>query len=503
MLNLTDEQYALLDDDDLAAFAARATWLKEARPKQLLPDGDWDTAIWIAGRFFGKTRCIVEPAWWKAYEVPGIRIHALAPTLGDVRRTLFEGESGFLSKIPPELIKQVKQQDKEIHLTNGSKIYGFSVVEEADRLRGPQCHWMLFDEAAAADRPAGNLEAAYRVASLGCRLPMPDKTPSRKLIATTPRPIPFLKRLIKRDGVIVINGTSHENLKNVSEAARRELLALEGTLYGKQEIYGQFIDEDSELSIIKKRWINLWPAGKKLPTFTHIVEVYDTAASEKNFDVKKQTTDPSGSIVLGVFNVFQAFSEEERRKMNIRSKYAALLCDAWTDHLGLPELLEKARRQHRTVWGDPGRRADTVLIEDKSSGPALRQTLVQYGVPCVPYNPGNMTKTMRLHSVSPLAAQGMLFLPESGRPDMKGLFRDWTEPFLEQVCAYSGPGSTEHDEYVDCLSSGLLYLRNRGFLEATPEEPIIDREEKINKDREDNRRAFDRSKRRIVQNPYA
>lgn len=503
LLNLTEEELKLLADDDLAAFAARAQWLKTARPKQLLPAGDeWDTAVIIAGRFFGKTRTIVEPTWWKAFEVPGLRVHALAPTLGDVRRTLFEGESGFLAKIPPELIKQVKQQDKEIHLTNGSKIYGFSVVEEADRLRGPQCHWMIFDEAAAADRPAGNLEAAYRVAALGCRLPLPDGTPSRKLIATTPRPIPFLKRLMQREGVIVINGTSHENLKNVSEAARRELLSLEGTMYGRQEIYGEFLDENSELAIIKKNWLKLWPAHAKLPPFHFIIESYDTAVSEKNFNVKKQETDPTACAVFGVFNVHTVFSEQERHRLGLRRKYAALLMDCWSDHLGLPELLEKARSQHSQKWGTPGRRSDIVLIEDRSSGPSLRQFLHKYDVPVHAYNPARESKTTRLHTISPIISQGGLFIPESLQPHLKGQFRDWCLPFVEELTAYAGPGSTEHDDFVDVTSSAFSYLRDRGLLDAFPDEEHVDREHKLNADREEARRISIRHRIKPIQNPY-
>lgn len=502
MFNLTEEQLALLDDQDLAAFTARYQWLQQARPKQLLPDGDWDTIVYIAGRFFGKTRTIVEPTWWKAFECPGIRIHALAPTLGDVRRTLFEGESGFLAKIPAELVKQVKQQDKEIIFHNGSKIFGFSVVEEAERLRGPQCHWMIFDEAAAADRPQGNLEAAYRVAALGCRLPLPDGTPSRKLIATTPRPIKFLKDLMKRPGVITVHGTSHENLRNVSEAARRELMSLEGTTYGKQEIYGQFIDEDSELSIIKRDWIKLWPANKKLPTFNYILECYDTATSEHQYNAKKHETDPSASIILGIFDVLKVFSPLERRKYGLKGQYAALLCDYWSEHLGLPDLLERARKQHATKWGSPPRRADIVLIEDKSSGPSLRQFLQKYSVPVWPYNPGRESKTMRLHAVSPLLAQNLLFVPESMRPDMQGQPRDWVAPFLEQLCAYAGPGSTAHDETVDLISSSFSFLRDRGMLEATPVDEYVDKEDRIRHDRIIADRSSRNSRLRPIVNPY-
>ena len=498
-----------LDDEDLIAAGAREAWLGTARSNQQLPIGEWDTCIWIAGRFFGKTRCIVEPMWWEAYRVPGIRIHVVSPTLGDVRRTMFEGESGFLAKMPNELIKSYNKTDKEIYLKNGSLIAGFACVEEAERLRGPQCHHLAFDEAAAADRPAGNLEAAWRVAALGCRLPLPDGSPSRKLIATTPRPIPFLKRLIKRAGVIVIRGTSYENFAHISKAAQNEVAALDGTDYGRQEIYGEFIDEGGANAIIKRHWIKLWPMDKDkgvhkpLPVMSFILESYDTASSEADFDLKKQETDPSASIVLGVFNMADNFTEAERKKLKLRSRYGVLLLDAWAEHLGLPELLDKARKQHRQKWGplDRARRADVVLIEDKSSGPGLRQMMARWGVPVWPMKP-RVSKRMRLDAVSPLIMQGMFWVPESTRPDREGLHIGWADQLLEQLCAYAGEGSVEHDDLLDSVTQALTYLKDNGMLLATPEEQFADLEEKIDFDRAEAKRMYEAEKRVERSSPY-
>ena len=484
-LDLSREEIDTLDDVDLSVYAARSKWLAEARPEQLLPPGDdYDTVLWRAGRFFGKTRTLVENSWFDAYRVP-IRIHALAPTLGDVRRVLFEGESGYINKMPPEIVRRHDKTNREIELTNGSLITGFSVVEEANRLRGPQCHLLVFDEAAAADRPAGNLEEAYNVAVLGCRLPYPDGTPSRKLIATTPRPIPFLKRLEKRPNVRVITGTSYANLHNVAASVRNELLALSGTLIGKQEIDGRYIDEEDDQTIFRRAWFRLWPANKKLPEFSFILELYDTAFSEENYDAKRNLTDPTAKTVWGIFNVKQCFNEEERKRLKIRSQYAALLLDAWAERLGFPELLDRARRENWTKYGSPGRRSDIVLIEEKGSGISLRQTLATYSVLTWPYNPGRQSKTQRAHAVSPVVNQGMVFVPESKREDRKGLPRDWCEPFLEQVCAYRGKGSVEHDDYLDTMTSALLYLRDRNMLSPTPEITYIDLEDKRQHDERD------------------
>ena len=187
-MGTTADDIDLLEDIDIAALGWRQRWLKEARPEQLLPPGrDWDTAAWIGGRFMGKTRVLVEAGGWEAYRIPNLRIHAVSPTKGDIRKTFFEGPSGFLQRVPRELIRNYNRSLHELHFHNGSAVYGFSAEAEGDRLRGPACALLLMDEVAAWNRPAGNLEAAYKAAVLGCREPYPDGTPARKLLATTDR----------------------------------------------------------------------------------------------------------------------------------------------------------------------------------------------------------------------------------------------------------------------------------------------------------------------------
>jgi predicted phage terminase large subunit-like protein len=509
---LGDVEVDALTEGDLAAFTARQVWLDTARYEQL-PHGtaaipDWLIYLMRCGRGFGKSRSMYEWAWWEAWRVPNLIVHAVAPTLSDVSGTTFEGPAGFCSLIPVECLyggtleRAYNKTKHQIRLSNGSLIRGFGAVEEAGRLRGPQCHALVGDELREWDRPAGNLETAFNNAMYGLRLPYPDGTPSRAVLGTTPKPIPFLKRLEHRENLVVVHRPSRDNLINLAPAFRAQLVAQQGTMMGKQETDALYVDEESELSIIKRHWIKLWPKDKPLPEFSFIVESYDTASSEENYDVKRQATDPSGSIILGVFNVEQQFTEDERRRLGVRSRYAALLLDAWAERLGLPDLLERARAQHRVKYGKPGRRPDVVIIEDKNSGPALRQFLNKWGVPSWPYNPGRQSKTTRLHAASPLIMQGMLFVPESRLPDRAGLPRDWCDDFMEQVCAYAGPGSTEHDEYVDCLSQAFSYLSDRGILDATPNEKYVDLEEKKEVEEQAARREYERenAKRRV--NPY-
>lgn len=506
---------------DLKAAEAREKWLRQARNpqrmgKQLPPvDLDWEILLFVAGRGFGKTAAQVQWAWWEGWRVPNLVIHAIAPTLSDVRGTTFEGPAGFNATIPAECLlhgtleKAYNKTAHELRLSNGSLIRGFGAVEEAGRLRGPQCAALICDELREWEKPAGNLKLAMNNALFGLRLPYPDGSPSRAVMGTTPKPIPFLKQFEKRDGVRVVRGTSYENLSNLSATFRSQLMSLAGTAMGRQEIDAAYIDEESDLSILKRGWIKLWPVDprtgrhKPLPEFSFIVESYDTAASEENYDNKKQETDPTASVVLGVFNVNQVFNEAERKRLKLRSKYACLLLDCWSERLGLPELLDKARAQHRKKWGPAAvaRRSDIILIEDKSSGPGVRQMMAKWGAPVWPMK-ARVNKAMRGHAVSPLVHQGMFWVPESPAPDRAGQAIAWSEECLEQMCGFAGEGSIEHDDYYDAIVHALTYLKERGLLEATPEEEFLDLEEKIDHDRAEALRLYRSGQEKERVSPY-
>ena len=473
---------------------------------------DSPSGLYLAGRAMiptHNTRLQSEALWWDCYQYPGIIGHFLGATLNDVRGTLFEGPAGMLACTPKELMlggtpeKAYNKTLHELKFANGGIVRGFATTEQGERLRGPQCHLLCGDEVAAWDRPAGNLEIAFNNAMYGTRLPYPGNArQARAILGSTPRPLAFLKKLEKRSDVKIITGSSYENLSNLSPAYRAQLLSNEGTQMGKQEIHGLFVDEESELSIWKRGWIKLWPSDRPLPEFAFVIESYDTAFSEMHFDSKKMKTDPTACVVLGVFNMASVYTEEERRKAGLRARYGVLLCDAWSDHLGLPDLISKAVSQHKTKWGKPGRKSDIILVEDKGSGISLRQTLVSYGLPTWPYNPNRESKVMRAHSVAPLLKDGLFFIPESTLAERKGLPRNWCEPYLEEICSFAGKGSTEHDDFVDATSQALIYLKDREFLQTNAVNKFVDYEEERDRDREAAEIGYKVQQREVKGNPY-
>lgn len=446
---------------DLAFIDAERLWLESARPKQVLPIDGWSMAVALSGRGFGKTMMGASWVRRQAGLYPGCVIHVIAPTYGDLRGVIFNGPSGLLKQIPAPMVATVNHSLFEIRLYNGTLIRGYS-AEAPDRLRGPQCHFLWGDEAAAwgntAQEMIANIDMSTRLAyrTRDGRLIQPQR-----FYTTTPRPLQWLKKMIERPDVHIVTGSTYENRANLAESFLRELEEYEGTQIGRQEIHGELIDI-GESAIIKRSWLKLWPVDKPLPWFDFVFISLDTAMTEATFDKKTYDPDYTACTVWGVF-------AHERR-------YNLMLLECWHEKIGFPDLILRARRELTAVYGrrtetffkpligsaivhEQKRKPDLLIIEDKGFGIGLRQMLAQEGIDSWPYNPGRADKTSRLHAVSHIPAAGRIWLPES--KNAAGEPRSWCQPLLDEVCVFSGPGTTQHDDFVDSSSQAWRYFADR------------------------------------------
>lgn len=210
-------------------------WPSHARPDQLPPDGDWLVWLILAGRGWGKTRTGAE--WLKeaALAAPHTRWAVVAPTIADARDTCIEGESGLLSVLPDDRIKQWNRSLGELTLVNGARIKTFS-AEEPERLRGPQHHGAWCDEPASW---AYGVDAWDQL-QFGLRL----GTHPRTVVTGTPKPVPLVKALVQRDDVVVTRGSTFDNADNLAPAMLAELRhRYEGTRLGRQELYAELLDD--------------------------------------------------------------------------------------------------------------------------------------------------------------------------------------------------------------------------------------------------------------------
>jgi len=186
------------------ADALENDWQARARSEQRLPSGDWWTVwLYLAGRGAGKTRAGAEAVreWIEGGRCG--RVALIAPTQGDARDVLVEGESGLLAIAPNSNRPSYEPSKRRLTWPNGAIATMYS-AEESERLRGPQHDGLWADELGAWK----GAQSVWDMAMFGLRL---GKRP-RAIVTTTPRPIALLKALLKREGqdVVVTRGSTQD-----------------------------------------------------------------------------------------------------------------------------------------------------------------------------------------------------------------------------------------------------------------------------------------------------
>lgn len=224
--------YSLTDDEAVALWHDWPTW---ARPEQLMPEGDWLTWLVLAGRGFGKSRALAEAVREITTREAGVRIAIIGPTAADCRDVIIEGESGIMSVFPPGEEPEYLPSKRLLRFRNGSMGFVYS-AEEPERLRGPQHAYAFADELAVYPE----VEALWDNLQFGLRL----GTRPRVIVTTTPKPLPFLKKLMADASTVVTRGSTFDNSANlprpVLDYFRR---VYGGTRIGQQELMGVVLDE--------------------------------------------------------------------------------------------------------------------------------------------------------------------------------------------------------------------------------------------------------------------
>ena len=208
-----------------------------ARPKQLAPTGSWSTWVLRAGRGFGKTRTGAGWVHERAIEYPGRWIALVARTPADARDYMIEGPGGFLRNTHPKDRPLYEVSKRRLTWPNGSWATIYS-DEEPDQVRGFSGDTAWLDEFGKYQNPQEtwtNLEFGMREAS--------NDRP-RKVVTTTPRPIPILKQIERLQSTVVVTGTSHENRSNLDPRWFEDTISRhQGTRIGRQEILAEILED--------------------------------------------------------------------------------------------------------------------------------------------------------------------------------------------------------------------------------------------------------------------
>jgi phage terminase large subunit-like protein len=177
-------------------------------------------------------------------------IGLIAPTAADARDTMIDGKGGssLLEISHPNEKLMYYPTKRKLMWGNGAVGNSYS-AEEPERLRGPQNDLIWSDEFASW----GNIQDTYDMAMFGLRL---GQNP-RHIITTTPKPIPFLKELLKdavpasemkpgmKAEVVYTRGSTMENSDNLAPQFLETLKKkYEGTRLGRQEIYAELLEDN-------------------------------------------------------------------------------------------------------------------------------------------------------------------------------------------------------------------------------------------------------------------
>lgn len=299
--------------------ARRALWqADQARPNQLPPESnDWNTFVALAGRGWGKTKTAAEWLAWQAILNRNTRWAIVAPTFGDVRDTCAEGPSGIVAVLNEYgVLENYNRSMGEILLTNKSRIKLFSGAEP-DRLRGPNFHGGWFDELASMDG------AAFDQYKFALRLGSHPQT----VITTTPRPTKLIKELLKQDSTLVVRGSTFDNAANLAPAALAELrLRYEGTRLGRQELYGEVVD-DVEGALWSRDLIEASRIQEaNLPPLIRVVVAIDPAVTSGD------NSDETGIVVAGITSDQHYYILEDLSCKETPDAWARVAVDAYHRH---------------------------------------------------------------------------------------------------------------------------------------------------------------------------
>ena len=211
------------------------TWEAWARPNQLEPPGSWRYWFIQAGRGYGKTRTAVE--WVRKRIKAGARRIALAgPTDDHIRHKMIEDPDSGLLRVFPENERPVWRPGlKQVFFHNGAIGHCYSAIKP-DRARGSQQDTLWGDEVSSW---------AYEDALTQLKFGLRVGDDPRGVLSSTPKRNKITKKLIADKKVYVTRGTTYENAANLSEAFYEDILEeFEGTRMGRQEIFGELLDDN-------------------------------------------------------------------------------------------------------------------------------------------------------------------------------------------------------------------------------------------------------------------
>jgi len=428
------------------------------------------------------------PAWeWGPRAMPHLRYVCAAHKIEnlsarDSRRMRQLITSEWYQSHWGDRVQLARDQNEKLNFVNGAQ--GFRIATAITSLTGIRGDRVIIDDPHSVDSAASEVQRQAEVQTFLEAIPSRLNNPKKSAI------IVIMQRLHEDDisGVILDKqlGYDHIMLPMLFDPIRAtptllgavdprtepnellfpkrfplEVVKRDRAVMGEFGFAGQYQQEPAPRGggIIQREWWQLWESpDNAYPPFEYILASVDTAYTEK------EENDFSAMSVWGVFAhdptaQAQKIIGSDGRVMQVERTYGELapkvmLIDAWQEKLPIHKLVIKIAETAKH-W-----KVDKVLIEAKASGISVDQELRRlynhelFAVQLS--NPKRLDKVARLHSVSHLFAEGMVYAPDKA----------YAEMMIRQVSTFP---KAKHDDLVDTCSQALRHLRELGMLARGPE----------------------------------
>lgn len=288
-----------------------------ARPKQILPPGEWRSCGLFGARGTGKTRTctshIVE-------EVQAGRARCIGLAAQNLDKTIDVQVGGIIEASPSWFRPHWQATAARLEWPNGALAYAHTPeVPGAIRSHNFDLTWLSEVQSwptATRNEAYLNFQFATRV---GYARTIWDATPKRRH--------PMLRGFIARsesepDRHIIIRSTIYENARNLGSGVIDDLeREFGGTLQGREELLGEMLDE-SESALIKQAWID--KARRDVPhVLTRRVIGIDPAVTSR------AGNDKTGIIEAGIGVDGQAYILGDYSGRHAPAKWAEIVLEKY------------------------------------------------------------------------------------------------------------------------------------------------------------------------------
>lgn len=401
------------------AVVALRSWRDKARPEQL-PPNDWRTWFVRGGRGSGKTWTGSNILSEMALTTPG-EYGVVAPTDNTVRTVCFDGPSGLLHSLGTNVaevsrgasnyVSAYNQSRTELHLRNGSVIYGDGADDGAPTIQGKNLRGLWADEVGLWRKwqPAWEESIRYAV-----RL-----APARIIATGTPkRGHPLVRSLMADDTVHKTLLRTSDNAANLDPALLAELYSkYGGTTLGRQELEGEMLD-DVPGALWHRAMVDIFRVDVT-PELRRIVVAIDPSATST------ESADEAGIVVVGKGgSMNHGYVLEDISKRTTPHDWASIAIAAYKRH-----------------------KADRIVAESNQGGEMVTEVIHAID-PSVP------VKLVHASQGKHTRAEPIAALYEQGRVHHVGGF----ELLEDQMCSWNPDTDPKSPDRMDALVWGLTEL---------------------------------------------